>query len=87
MLWLGLKATKVVKPIQVQLAQGDATLVKEVALGVELFCSGVQFKEDFTIGTLDGFDAILGNIFLNAYRIDILRGGSKLRVITRLDDK
>jgi hypothetical protein len=35
-LWLGLKATKVVKPIQVQLAQGDATLAKEVVLGVEL---------------------------------------------------
>jgi len=39
------------------------------------------------IGTLDGFDAILGNIFLNAYCIDILKGSFKLRVITRLDDK
>lgn len=62
-LWLGLKATKVVKPIQVQLAQGDATLAKEVVLGVELLWSGMQFKEDFMIGTLDGFDVILSNIF------------------------
>jgi hypothetical protein len=87
MLGLGLKATKVVKLIQVRLAQGDATLAKEVALGLELLCNGMHFKEDFTIGTLNGFDIILGNIFLNAYHIDILKSGSKLRVIARLDDK
>ncbi len=87
MLQLGLKATKVVKLIQVRLVQGDATLTKEVTLGVELLCSGVQLKEDFIIGTLDGFDAILSNIFLNVYQIDILKGGSKLKVITKLNDK
>jgi hypothetical protein len=47
----------------------------------------VQLKEDFIIGTLDGFDAILSNIFLNVYQIDILKGGSKLKVITKLNDK
>jgi hypothetical protein len=87
MLRLGLKATKVVKLIQVRLVQGDATLTKEVTLGVELLCNGVQLKEDFTIGTLDGFDAILSNIFKNVYRIDILKSGSKLKVITKLNDK
>ncbi len=87
MLQLGLKATKVVKPIQVRLSQGDATLAKEVALGVELFYSGLQFKQGFTIATLDSFDIILNNIFLNAYHIDILRSNYKLRVIAKLDDK
>jgi hypothetical protein len=65
MLQLGLKATKVAKLIQVQLAQKDVTPMEEVMLGVELLCKGTKFKEDFTIVALDGFDTILRNIFLN----------------------
>jgi hypothetical protein len=56
-------------------------------LGVELFYGGAKFKEDFPIVALDGFDAILSNIFLDVYFINILRYGSKLRVITRLANK
>jgi hypothetical protein len=65
MLQLGLKATKVAKLIQVQLAQKDVTPMEEVMLGVELLCKATKFKEDFTIVALDGFDTILRNIFLN----------------------
>lgn len=53
-------------------------------LGVNLLCGGAKFKEDFTIVALNGFDAILGNIFLEVYNIDILKGSSKLKIITRL---
>ncbi len=67
--------------------QGDATPTKEVTLGVELLCGGAKFKEDFMIIALDGFDTILGNIFLDAYRIDILKDGSKLKVIAKLANK
>jgi len=86
-LQLGLKATKVAKPIEVQLVQGDATPAEEVTFGIKLLCDGTEFKEDLMIITLNGFDAILGNTFLDVYCIDILRGGSKLKVITRLVDK
>jgi hypothetical protein len=48
----------------------------------ELLCGGTKF----TIIALDGFDGILGNIFLE-YRIDILRNGFKLRVKSRLANK
>jgi len=54
---------------------------------VELFCEGMKFKEDFMIIALDGFDTILGNIFLDAYHIDILRNDSKLRIKARLTKK
>jgi hypothetical protein len=40
-----------------------------------------------TIYALDGIEAILGNPFLNAYHVDILREGPKLRVIIRLIDR
>ncbi len=56
-------------------------------MGVELFCGGANFNEDFTIVALNGFDTILSNNFLNAYHIDILRDGFKLKVITRLANK
>jgi len=47
----------------------------------------MKFKEDFMIIALDGFDTILGNIFLDAYHIDILRNDSKLRIKARLTEK
>ncbi len=55
-------------------------------LGVKLLCDGAQFKEDFTIVALNCFDAILSNIFLEAYHIDILKGNFKLKIIARLVD-
>ncbi len=33
---------------------------------------------------LNGFEAILGNTFLNTYHVDILKGNSKFKVIARL---
>ncbi len=68
---LGLKATKVAKPIQVWLTQWDVTPTKEVMFGIKLFCSGMKFKEDFMIIALNGFDVILGNTFLDAYHINM----------------
>jgi len=36
---------------------------------------------------LDGIEVILGNTFLNAYHIDVLKGISKFKIIIRLVDK
>jgi hypothetical protein len=36
---------------------------------------------------LDGIGAILGNTFLNIYRVNVLKRGSKLKVITRLTNR
>jgi hypothetical protein len=47
----------------------------------------MKFKEDFMIIALDGFDTILSNIFLDAYHIDILRNGIKLKIRARLTKK
>jgi hypothetical protein len=40
----------------------------------------------FIVYALDGIDAILGNIFLDAYRVNVLRGVSNLRIIAKLKD-
>jgi hypothetical protein len=47
---------------------------------IKLFCSGVQFFNNFTLCDLDSFDAILRNTFLDAYEVDILRNGNNVRV-------
>jgi hypothetical protein len=36
---------------------------------------------------LDGIDAILGNTFLNASRVNVLKGGLKLKVNTKLANR
>ncbi len=36
---------------------------------------------------LDGMEAILKNTFLDTYLVDVLKGGSKLRIIARLRDR
>ncbi len=64
----------------VQLAQAIVRPSLSVMLGVKLFCKGVQFCENFTLCDLDNFDAILGKTFLDAYEIDILHSGVKLKV-------
>ncbi len=77
-------ATKLSKPIKVQLAQGVATPTNKVGLGSILECGKAKFTENFMICALDGIGAILGNTFLKVYCIDVLKGGLKLRVITKL---
>ncbi len=57
-----------------------------ITLGVKLFCEGVQFFEK-TLCDLDNFDVILGNTFLNAYKVDILHSGSKLKVRAKIGFK
>ncbi len=82
--WLEWVATKLSKPIKVQLAQGVATPTNKVGLGSILECGKAKFTENFMICALDGIGAILGNTFLKVYCIDVLKGGLKLRVITKL---
>jgi hypothetical protein len=36
---------------------------------------------------LDGTETILGNTFLNINRVDVLKGGLKFKIITRLTNK
>ncbi len=80
-------ATKVAKPIKVDLAQGAMTPTSEVVLGAVLECNKVKFIENLTICALNGMEAILRNTFLNTCHVDILRGGSKLRVIAKLANR
>ncbi len=56
-------ATKVAKPIKVQLAHGVVTLTNEVVLGVVLECSKVKFMDNIMVYALDGIKTILGNTF------------------------
>jgi hypothetical protein len=60
-----------------RLAQGIARPSFSVALNVGLFCKGVQYVENFTLCDLNNFDVILGNTFLDAYKIDFLYSGGK----------
>jgi len=43
--------------------------------------------EMFMVCMLDGIEIILGNTFLNAYHIDVLKGISKLKTMVRLTYK
>jgi len=49
-------------------------------LGIKLFCRGVQFFENFTLCDLDNSNVIIGNTFLDAYKINILHNRGKLKV-------
>jgi hypothetical protein len=80
-------ATKVAKPIKVHLAQGAVTPISEVVLGALLECDKVKFTENFTICALNRMEAILGNTFLDAYHVDVLRGGFKLKVFAKLANR
>jgi hypothetical protein len=71
----------------VQLPQGIARPSLNVALNVELFCGGVQFFENFTLCDLDQIDVILGNTFLDAYKVDIFYSGNKLKDYTKVSSK
>jgi hypothetical protein len=67
-------------PIIVQLAQGIAKPSLKIMLNVE----GVQFFENFILSDLNNFDAILGNTFLDAYKINIFYNRSKLKQVENL---
>ncbi len=58
-----------------------------MGLGAILECGKAKFMENFTVCALDGIDAILGNTFLDVYRINVLRGGLNLRIIVKLVDR
>jgi hypothetical protein len=83
---LDLKA-KVTKPILSLINVRGCDSNRKGSVGIKLSSSAVKFKEYFTIIALNGFDAILHNIFLKAYYIDILKGNFKLKIIVRLVDK
>jgi hypothetical protein len=75
------------KPIKVQLAQGDVKPSNEVVLGVILEFKKMKFEENFIVCELDDMEAISSNTFLDTYQVGILRSSSKLKIITRLVDK
>jgi hypothetical protein len=52
-----------------------------------LECGKTKFAKNFTVYTLDGIETILRNPFLDVYHVDILKGGLKLKVITRIVDR
>jgi len=80
-------ATKVAKPIRVQLTQGAATPVSKLMLGVVFECGKAKFTKNVMVYTFDGIEAILGNTFLDVYHVDVLKGGYKLRIITGLANR
>ncbi len=84
---LGWVATKVAKPIKIQLAQKATTLTNKVVFGAILECGKTKLAKNFTVYALDGIETILRNPFLDVYHVDILKGGLKLKVITRIVDR
>ncbi len=79
----GINTKLVTNPIMVQLAQGIARPLFNVTLGIKFFCGRIQFFENFTMCDLDNFDVILGNIFWDAYKIDIFHNKSRLEVYAK----
>jgi hypothetical protein len=77
--WLGVNTKLMVDPIIVHFSQGIVRPSLSVATNVKLFCRWLQFFENFALCDLDSFDVILGNTFMDAYKVDILRIGSKVK--------
>jgi hypothetical protein len=77
----------VADPITVHLAQNIVKPSLNVALGVELFCRGLQLFENFTLCDLNYFDIILTNTFLDVYEINILYNKNKVKVHTKVGSK
>jgi hypothetical protein len=48
---------------------------------------GEQFFENFTLCDLNNFDVIIRNTFFNAYKVNILHNGGKLRVHAKCGSK
>ncbi len=84
---IGINIELVANPIMVQLAQGIIRPSFSVTLGIKLFCGIVQFFENFTMCDLNNFDVILGNTFLDAYKIDILHSRGRLSICAKCNFK
>jgi len=74
------------KPIKVQFAKGKPHETRKVATNVEVKCGEFTFVEDFTVCEMDGIDLILGNTFLDTYKVDI-RKWSSLKVVANQDGR
>ena len=70
---LGLLTWRVGKPINVQFAKGEPYETKEVVLHVNLKSRALEFVESFTLCEMDEVDLILGDIFFEAYTVDVRR--------------
>jgi hypothetical protein len=71
----------------VHFAQGVIKPSFNVTIGVKLFCEGFQFLENFTLCDLDNFHVIVLKTFFNAYKVDIFRKGSKMKIHAKVDFK
>jgi hypothetical protein len=69
------------------LVEGIARPSLSIMIGVKLSCKGVQFFENFTLCDLNNFDVILGNIFLDVYKVDILYNKNKVRAHAKVGSK
>jgi hypothetical protein len=65
------------------LTQGIVRPSFNVVLRVNLFCGGIYFLKNFTLCDLDNFNVIIGNTFLDAYKINILHNEGRLRVCAK----
>ncbi len=83
----GVKVELMENPIMVQLAQGIARPSLNAVLSVTLFCRRVWFFENFTLCDLNNFNVIVRNTFLDAYEVDILCSGGKLRIHAKCGSK
>jgi hypothetical protein len=50
-----------------------------VVLGIKLLNGRILFFEKFILCDLSSFDAILGDTFLDAYKVDIFHNGNKVK--------
>jgi hypothetical protein len=56
-------ATKVAKPIRVQLAQKTTTLINTMVFGAVLECGKAKFAKNFTVYTLEALKPSQGTLF------------------------
>ncbi len=82
---MGVNTELMVDPIIVHFSQGIARPSLNVAISVRLFCRGFQFFENFALCDLDNFDVILGNTFMDAYKVNILCSGSKVKICAKVN--
>jgi hypothetical protein len=76
-----------IKTIIIPLAQRITRPLHSVTLRIKLFYGRIYFFENFTMFDLDNFDVILGNTFLDAYKINIFHSGGRLKVYAKCGSK
>ena len=67
---LGLEVKTTKKLVKVTFAQGSGVATQIVA-GLSFEASDTKFVENFTVCELSGLDFVLGNTFLDSYRVEI----------------